>query len=267
VTADRRGYLKALVIEDDPIAGERLVQYLADLGLTTVLHVRGDQALETACRERPDVILLDIQLPGESGWVVLARLKDDPATAGIPVVVVSVVDDPARSLALGAVAHFTRPLTRGQLATCLHRSREPQERPDQQHRSSPANGPVVLLAEDNDANVLTIGGYLEDRGYAMCYAANGVEAVAMACAVRPAVILMDIQMPVKDGLTAIREIRAGGLSHVPIVALTALAMPGDRERCLAAGATEYMTKPVSVRALTDLIAGIVSSPQGVAHAP
>ena len=71
---------------------------------------------------RPHVILLDLQLPGESGWVVLARLKDDPETARIPVIVISVIDDPSRSLALGAVAHFTKPIGRGQLTEFLQRS-------------------------------------------------------------------------------------------------------------------------------------------------
>ena len=261
-TEDRRSYRKALVIEDDPSAGERLTQYLSELGVTSVLQVRGDSALEAARRECPDVILLDLQLPGESGWVALARLKDDPATSKIPVIVVSVIDDPARSLALGAVAHFTKPITRRQLAEFLQRS---VEQPGTISVADPAlgssAGPVVLLAEDNEANVLTIGGYLEDKGYTLRYASNGVEAVALAHEVRPAVILMDIQMPVMDGLTAMTEIRkAAGLRSIPIVALTALAMPGDRERCIAAGATDYMTKPVSLKALAELVARLAPPP-------
>ena len=88
----------------------------------------------------------------------------------------------------------------------------------------------------------------------MHYATNGVVAVRLARELRPALILMDIQMPVMDGLSAIREIRADpAIAAIPIVALTALAMPGDRERCLAAGATEYMSKPVNLKALTELV--------------
>jgi PAS domain S-box-containing protein len=258
---DRRSYRKALVIEDDPSASERLTQYLSELGVESVLQSRGDSAVEAARRECPDVILLDLQLPGESGWVVLARLKDDPDTTRIPVLVVSVIDDPARSLALGAVAHFTKPISRRQLADFFQRPSGRLVAAAVIDTTESVTGPVVLLAEDNEANVLTIGGYLEDKGYALRYAVNGAEAVALAREVRPAVILMDIQMPVMDGLTAMAEIRKdAALRSIPIVALTALAMPGDRERCLAAGATDYMTKPVSLKALAELVARLTPPP-------
>lgn len=117
-----------------------------------------------------------------------------------------------------------------------------------------------MLAEDNAANVQTIGGYLEYKGYDMQYAMNGLVAVKLARKLHPALILMDIQMPVMNGLTAIREIRADvALRDIPIVALTALAMPGDRERCLADGATEYVCKPVNLKALAELVARLVPS--------
>ena len=258
--ADRRHCHRALVIEDDPTSGAILMRYLTELGLETVLHVRGDEAVDMVLRERPDVILLDVQLPGDSGWVVLVRLKEHPGTRNIPVAVISVVDEPEKSRSLGAVAHFTKPVTRAQLAGFL------QRRPVSLRPPAPAPivplpraGPAVLLAEDNEANVQTIGGYLEDKGCAMHYARNGVEAVKMAHDLRPAVILMDIQMPVLDGLTAILEIRADKtMKAVPIVALTALAMPGDRERCLAAGATHYMTKPVKLKELAVLVENLLS---------
>ena len=125
-----------------------------------------------------------------------------------------------------------------------------------------APGPTVLLAEDNEANVQTIGGYLEDKGCVMQYARNGVDAVRMTRDLRPAIILMDIQMPVMDGLTAIHEIRSDqAMNTIPIVALTALAMPGDRERCFAAGATHYMTKPVKLKELAALVEILLSKQQ------
>jgi len=252
--ADRRGCHRALIIEDDPTSGAILVNYLNELGLEAVLHASGDDAVEMALRERPDVILLDIQLPGESGWVVLVRLKEHPGTRDIPVAVVSVVDEPERSRALGAVAHFTKPVTRVQLADFLQRDAVPLPSIPPSVAPPAPTGPLVLLAEDNEANVQTIGGYLEDKGYAMAYAINGAIAVKLARELHPALILMDIQMPVMDGLTAIREIRADAtIKNIPIVALTALAMPGDRERCLEAGATEYMSKPVNLKALAELV--------------
>jgi PAS domain S-box-containing protein len=119
---DRRGCRRALVIEDDPTSGAILVKYLTELGLDSVLHVRGEESVEAVLRERPDVILLDILLPGDSGWVVLVQLKERPDTRDIPVVVISVVDEPQKSRALGAAAHFTKPVTRAQLAGFLQRA-------------------------------------------------------------------------------------------------------------------------------------------------
>jgi CheY-like chemotaxis protein len=244
-----------LIIEDDVTSGAILGSYLAELGLTSFLLSRGDEAVETVLREKPDVILLDVQLPGDSGWVVLVRLKENPATRDIPVAVISIVDEPERSRALGATAHFTKPITRAQLAGFLQRDSGglPTLFPPSADLHIPA-GPMLLLAEDNDANVQTIGGYLEDKGYVMHYATNGVVAVKLARELKPSLILMDIQMPIMDGLTAIREIRGDvSMGAMPIVALTALAMMGDRERCFAAGATEYMSKPVSLKGLAEMV--------------
>jgi PAS domain S-box-containing protein len=256
---DRRSYHHALIIEDDPASAGILADYLTELGLSSVVYVGGEEAVEAVLRERPDLILLDIQLPGESGWVVLAKLKEHPGARDIPVVVVSVVDEPEKSRALGAAAHFTKPVTRAQLAGFFQRPAVPR-RPSATPWVAlpPSTGPSILLAEDNEANIQTVGNYLEDKGYAMHYAMNGLVAVQLARELRPALILMDIQMPVMDGLTAIREVRAdAALQAIPIVALTALAMPGDRERCLAAGATDYLSKPVSLKALAALMARLL----------
>jgi CheY-like chemotaxis protein len=114
--------------------------------------------------------------------------------------------------------------------------------------------PVILLAEDNEANIITITSYLVAKGYQVFSAKNGQEAVKMAQLHRPNLILMDIQMPIIDGLQAIHEIRLNPqLSHTIIIALTALAMPGDQERCLEAGANDYMCKPVKLKQLTTTI--------------
>ena len=127
-------------------------------------------------------------------------------------------------------------------------------------RAAPPNGVVpsrdvtVLLAEDNAANTLMISEYLESRGYQMVNAYDGLDAIEKAEAAGPHIILMDIQMPAMDGLEAIRRLRDNPrFSCTPIVALTALAMTGDRERCIQAGADEYMSKPVSLRMLAETI--------------
>ena len=113
---------------------------------------------------------------------------------------------------------------------------------------------LVLLAEDNEDNIVTLSDYLLSKGYRLVVARNGAETIERAREERPDVILMDIQMPGMDGLEATRRIRADAdLSAIPIVALTALAMPDDRERCLEAGANEYLNKPVSLRGLVKVI--------------
>ncbi|MEI6813130.1 MAG: ATP-binding protein [bacterium] len=115
---------------------------------------------------------------------------------------------------------------------------------------------TILLAEDNEANQRTFVGYLQAKGYTVAVAWNGEEAIEQAKALKPALILMDIQMPKMDGLTAIRLLREDPqFANTPIVALTALAMPGDRERCLQAGANLHLTKPVRLRDLTSAIEG------------
>lgn len=116
--------------------------------------------------------------------------------------------------------------------------------------SQESRSPRILLAEDNEANRETLLIYLENDGYQILLAQDGYEAVAIAHAQSPDLILMDIQMPGMDGLEAIRQIRQNpALVDVPIIALTAFAMPEDRENCFRAGATEYFSKPVQLKAL------------------
>lgn len=114
--------------------------------------------------------------------------------------------------------------------------------------------PLILLAEDNQSNINTFTNYLNSQKYRLVIANNGIEAIAIAQAQKPDLILMDIQMPGIDGLEAIRQIRANQeLANTPIIALTALAMPGDEERCIAAGANAYLAKPVKLKRLGEVI--------------
>ncbi len=111
--------------------------------------------------------------------------------------------------------------------------------------------PLILLVEDNEDNIVTIATYLEAKGNRVQVAREGQEAIDRVEAERPDLILMDIQMPGMDGLEAMRRIRClPDLGDMPIIALTALAMEGDREKCLAAGANDYLSKPVKLKQLT-----------------
>ncbi len=119
---------------------------------------------------------------------------------------------------------------------------------------APKKAPRILLAEDNDVNISTLSSYLEAKGYEILVAKNGQEAVNLAQTKQPNLILMDIQMPGMDGLEAIKQIRLDpSLVDIPIIALTALAMKGDRHRCLEAGANDYLTKPIKLKQLTTII--------------
>jgi PAS domain S-box-containing protein len=120
-------------------------------------------------------------------------------------------------------------------------------------------GQRILLAEDNEINLDTLASYLTQIGYHVLQVRNGQEAVAEAQATTPDLVLMDIQMPVMDGLEAIRQLRKTPVTAAtPIVAFTALAMPGDSERCRAAGADVYMAKPVSLRELRQIVAQLIN---------
>lgn len=117
----------------------------------------------------------------------------------------------------------------------------------------------ILLCEDNERNIKLIKDILEFYGYEVHVAVDGEEGVRMAKELMPEIILMDIQMPKMDGLTAIHEIRKeGSLAHIPVVAITSFAMAGDKERILKAGADYYLSKPIDTRALPKLIKEILN---------
>jgi signal transduction histidine kinase/CheY-like chemotaxis protein len=117
-----------------------------------------------------------------------------------------------------------------------------------------SNSQLILLAEDNDININTFYSYLTAKGYQIILARNGSEAIALTHNHQPDLILMDIQMPDMDGITAIQHLREQSSSqHIPIIALTAQTLTKDREKCLAVGANEYLTKPVKLRELHQTI--------------
>jgi PAS domain S-box-containing protein len=247
---------QVLIIEDSLAAAEQIARYLSECGMQPMIYPHGEGALEEVLRVKPALTILDIQLPNLSGWNVLTQLKTHPQTQDIPVLIVSVVDERSKALALGASEHLVKPLNREEFQATLKKLQYPTvpestapivvPEPSSEH-------PLLLLAEDNQANIDTISGYLESRGYRLILANDGQQAIDMAKAHRPNLILMDIQMPGMDGLEAMRRIRAEGQTDVPIIALTALAMPSDQEKCLEAGADEYLAKPIKLKQLAATI--------------
>jgi len=136
--------------------------------------------------------------------------------------------------------------------TMNRQAEEMSSEPDQSQQNP--HPPLILLVEDNEANIITISSYLTAKGYLIVIANNGEEAIALAQSEKPDLILMDVQMPVMDGLEATKQIRQiPDLANIPIIALTALAMDNDVKRCLEAGANDYLSKPVKLRQLTKII--------------
>jgi CheY-like chemotaxis protein len=135
----------------------------------------------------------------------------------------------------------------------------PIEVPLEQRPITPSSV-TILLVEDNPTNLMFTGDYLTTKGFNMVTAENGLKALEQAELHAPDLILMDIQMPEMDGLETICRLRSmPQFATVPIIALTALAMPGDRERCLEAGANEYLAKPVSLKKLFSIIINLLES--------
>jgi CheY-like chemotaxis protein len=245
-------FRRALIVEDSAAAAGQLARYLGELGVETSIVTDGRNALTQAAETEPDLILLDILLPDLTGWDVLTQLKADPRTRAIPVVVASVLDERTRGLELGAAYYLVKPCSRDALQVMLRQIGAPAEPGAASPRDTRVQNEaqLILLAEDNETNIAMLSDYLVSIGYQVIVARNGVEAVARAQERQPDLILMDIQMPSMDGLEATRRIRAdAGLGATPVIALTALAMPGDREKCMAAGMNEYMSKPISLKQL------------------
>jgi CheY-like chemotaxis protein len=161
---------------------------------------------------------------------------------------------------MGAIEYLVKPFSPQQVTEILRKISTGRGKGVQTHQRlvSGLKGKLVLIAEDNDLTLNTVMDYLISQGSQVISARNGTEAVELAHECRPDVILMDIQMPGVDGIEAIRRIRADeDNGSVPIIALTALAMVGDRERCIAAGADEYLSKPVGFDQLTTTIISII----------
>jgi PAS domain S-box-containing protein len=254
-----RNIKTALVIEDVEIHQKQIMDYLSRLGVEGIPLRQGKGAVEAAVSYHPDLILLDIGLPDIPGEEVLANLKQDKRTAFIPIIIASVEEDPKRFSKLGAAASLVKPFSIENLKeeilklTTAHGA-------DAEAAAAP--GSIrVMLADDNDVILETLADFLRTRSFQVVTAKNGRQMLDMLADAKPDIILTDIQMPVMDGLTAIREIRKlpdQAMANLPIVAITALAMPGDKEMCLGAGANEYISKPIKLDRLAAQIAEIVT---------
>ena len=247
----------ALVIEDNQIDGEWYSQVLDGIGLPSVVHPTIKGALDLAVRLQPGAVILDLHLPDGFGLDLLKELKADSRTRHIPVVVASIEERQGESLRLGAATCLVKPFSREELQLALRKAagtvetREPVLVVDANR-----NKPLVLLADDNEMVLETLGDFLQSRGWDLVMVRSGTELLDRAPELEPDLLLVDIQMPGLDGMETVRRLRAldlPRLARVPAIAVTALAMTGDRERCLEAGFDEYVSKPVELLRLDGLM--------------
>ena len=264
VQNDMQKMQTALSIEDSEIAAATITRYLRELGIETEIYDHGAGAAERAVQLKPDIIILDILLPDISGWDVLDQLRADPRTRDIPVVVVSVMDVSNDIQTRDVSDYLVKPISRLDLQRALrHASPDRREESLQsvfavfpkvieetEEIINPDAKATILLVEDSEPNITTVYDFLTKEGYQILVARNGRLALDKLERLLPDLILMDIQMPEMGGFEAIQRVRANPrTAGIPIIALTALAMPGDREACLTAGASSYLAKPVSLKSL------------------
>jgi len=256
---------RLLIVEDNPAEQLSIRELLGYDDIQVCVAATGEEALAAIAEQSFDCMVLDLRLPDMSGFDVLERLRDSPSLADLPVVVftgkdLSVDEDArlhtlARSVVVKGVESPERLLD--ETALFLHRvvadlPREKQQMLDRLHRSDDALvGKQVLVVDDDVRNIFALSSVLERRGMTVLSAGTGREAIATLNSTPDlAIVLMDIMMPEMDGYETMQVIRQNpAFRRLPIIALTAKAMKGDREKCLEAGASEYLAKPVNTEQL------------------
>jgi len=259
---------RVLIIDDDDTSRAILEQYLMNWGVvstSTENPVHAIALLKAAhVRSAPyDAVLVDFLMPGVDGFALAARIRGDATIAAVPLILVTAHDEPGRgaeAIARGFSTYLRKPLKQSALfdalADALDPNRDQTVQPPRPGAAPDHDGVLILIAEDNAVNRKLALVQLAKLGYRAHAVADGVEAVAEAARHPYDVILMDCQMPELDGFDATRAIRraeaATGL-HVPIVAMTANALDGDRDACLAAGMDDYLAKPVQLAELRAIL--------------
>jgi signal transduction histidine kinase/CheY-like chemotaxis protein len=210
-----------LVVEDDRRSADLLRVYLEDAGYGVAIARDGMEGLELARSLAPTAVVLDVLLPRLNGWDVLARLKRDPTTAGIPVVVVSMLDERGAGFALGAAEYLVKPVEHDELLRAVTRCVAP-----------PGNGRTVVVIDDDAVDLDLVEAALVPQGWSVVRAQGGEEGVEAVRRERPSVVLLDLLMPGIDGFEVVERLRGDPLvADVPIVVLTSKDMTAaDHER-------------------------------------
>ena len=274
---------RVLVIDDNQINRAILSEQMASWGFDACAAESGPeglQVLEAAAGIglAVDCVILDYQMPGMTGGDVARLIRATPSIGATPIVMLTSVDQSlAAYRGLGIEAHLIKPARASILletvVAVIQKRRAGDApaipvrlaRPDAAapaapdptvHPPAPSGRLDILVAEDNEVNQLVFSQILGDTGLSFEIVGNGRLAVEAWRTLTPRMILMDVSMPEMNGLDATAAIRAAEAmsgAHVPIIGVTAHALKGDRERCLAAGMDDYLPKPISPRALTEKV--------------
>ena len=273
---------RLLVVDDNATNRRVLCALLNKWKIVSEAASSGRQALHMASREEApfDCLLLDVQMPEMDGFAVAEHLFAKPPPCGVPPILLltsaGTKGDSQRCKALGIDGYFTKPVVADDLLAALqtilghgNTEKTPVEELVTRHSLKEATLVLsVLLVEDNLINQRVAVRILEKTGHQVSTVNNGVEALERLEKRRFDVILMDLQMPVMDGLEATRRIRqkeAADGTRTPIIAMTANAMQGDREVCLAAGMDDYIAKPVNASELSDKL-GLIAEKKRLSQA-
>jgi len=256
---------RILLVEDNEAAIIQMCDILNEQGYQVVVARDGREALAQIALAPPDALILDLMMPGVDGFAVLQSVRSAPATAALPVLILTAKHVTREELAFLHGNNIQELIQKGDisraelLAAVAKLASAQASRPAEDARTAyapPQDGkPLILVVEDNPDNRRAVSAILGDQ-YRVIEAADGQAGVAQAQAHHPALILMDIAMPVLDGIQALAAIRDDDtLRRTPVIALTASAMVGDREAILAHGFDGYLTKPIEAELLLQAIRG------------
>jgi CheY-like chemotaxis protein len=259
-----------LIVEDDPTFASVLLDIAHDAAIKGVISSAGAGTLSLVRKLRPSAITLDLGLSDIDGFVLLDLLRHDPESCDIPVYVISGAEQAAHALTLGAETVIEKPAEREELAEIFSQiarrflqqgprknARSPRRKANGATPAAPLElaGKRLLIVDDDIRNIYSLASVLEANGAEVLHAERGAEGIALLEQDPDIdVALIDIMMPEMDGYETMRRIRANPrLAHIPLISVTAKAMKGDRQKCLNAGASDYIAKPVDIDLLLALL--------------
>jgi signal transduction histidine kinase/DNA-binding response OmpR family regulator len=214
-----------LVIDDDPLVQDLMQRTFSKEGFHVISCLNGKEGLRSAREMQPDIITLDVQMLDQDGWSVLSRLKSDPDLSGIPVVMVSLIDDKKKGFALGADEFLVKPVDRGQLRAVLESVSHTQQ--------AKSSTPSALIVDDEESSRAILGRVLGEEGWQVREAANGRIALDQLHRGRTDLIILDLVMPEMDGFTFLGELRKHPeYVDIPVIILTAKDLSEEERQLL-----------------------------------